>query len=589
MSNKIVFYKIRVSNDLFECSCLDNDRNIIKTISSYNDGFMNDIMNMFSCNFIFCSYGNFHYDDTVISYIIKNKNRFEMILHEKKSIVKDIYLFSDTVLNKPEELWKEYKYSNLFSSIDISVLLMPRKNRVSFKQAQYNLMLNTGNIEQDVKNLQYIYHNYCIDELKIRNTINNEYKINSTSLDSVSTGISILRSLYLMETKLKWDNIKNKVSSYDEIIFNDIIFPYIKFNDGYLINLLEKIRIRKVNRTDKYNEKILWKDSCINIGLGGLHSIEDAGIINLNENEVIIYADFSSMFPSVAVNNNIYPRQLDSKFIDIYKSLYYERINSSGTKRQFLKWALNAAIGMFRKDNNWLYDPKAYYTITINSQLLLLMFAERLFDSGFIKRIVNWNTDGLYVITDKNNIDNVDNVIKEFEDSFKMPIKTSVYNSMIQYNGNNYIASNDKECNCCGLFNTDVSIDKFLNFPIISIVLNEYFRFGINIENRILEERNIFNFCTYYNKEKDYNIRYDFKDYNENTIRYYQSTNGKSLEKYKVDAYTNKEIAKYGITKYPCTLCNDNTVFPNDVDYRFYIGKCKQLINEIENIQLNLF
>lgn len=589
MSAKIVFYKIRASDNRFECSCLDNDRNIIKTISSDKENFIDNIIDMFSYNCIFCSYGNFHYDDTVISYIIKNKNKFDLILRETKSIVKDIYAFSNTVLTEPEDKWGEYKYSNLFKSIDISVLLMPKKKRVSFEQAQYNLKLNTGDIIHDVRNIQYIYINYCIEELKVRKIINDEYKINSTSLDSVSTGISILRSLYLKETKLKWNSIKNKTSAYDEIVLKDIIFPYVKFNDKYLTNILENMKSLIVNKSEKYNKNILWKDSYINIGLGGLHSIEEAGVVKLNVNEIIIYADFNSMFSSIMVNNNIYPRHLDEKFIDVYKRIYYSRLESSGVKRMFLKWALNSCIGMFKKDNNWLCDPKAYYTITINSQLLLLMFAEKLFDSNLINRIVNWNTDGLHIIANKNNIDKIKHIINEFESDFNMQIKTSLYNSMIQYNGNNYIEFNNEESNCRGLFNIDTVIDKYSNFPIISMAINKYFMLGIDIEDTIRNNRDIFNFCTYYNKENGYNIRYDFYNYNNNTVRYYQSTKGKSLEKFKIDLYTNKEIAKYGISNFPCIICNDNSVFPDDIDYRFYIGKCRQLLNEIENVQLNLF
>ena len=121
------------------------------------------------------------------------------------------------------------------------------------------------------------------------------------------------------------------------------------------------------------------------------------------------------------------------------------------------------------------------------------------------------------------------------------------------------------------------------------MAINKYFRLGIDIEDTIRNDKDIFNFCTYYNKENGYNIRYDFDNYNNNTVRYYQSMKGKSLEKFKIDLYTNKEIAKYGISNFPCIICNDNSEFPDDVDYRFYIGKCRQLLNEIENVQLSLF
>lgn len=587
---RIIFYKIRSTCDNFECACYDNTINKIIIINGHDDDFIEKMNNMFvRKDFMFCGYSNFHHDDTVVSYILKKSNALKMLYKNSNEVINDIYIFSNIVLTKPEEQWKEYKYSNIFNSIDLAVLLMPKKNRISFMQAQYNLMLNTGDICQDVKNICYIYNKYGVDELKIRTLINSEYNVKVTSFDSVSTGISVLRKMYIKESGDSWGSIMNKHSSYDEIIFNELISDKISFNDTCLLKLLNELKSVKLEKNDKFSKKIEYHNSVLSLGLGGIHSIEEPGIINIKKDEYIIYIDFNSMFPSIMAMLNIYPRHLKRCFIDIYVSLYKRRLRSKDIERKILKWILNSAIGMFRKSNNWLSDPKAYYTITINSQLILLMLAEKLFESGNVGKILNWNTDGLYVLAEVDKVNNVIDIIKCFERDFNMDIKVCVYNNMVQYNGNNYIAFYDNRFKATGLFDTERSIDKFLNFPIISDALFEYFVHGVSVNETIKNCKDIFKFCSYCNVEDGWDILYGFEKYDSNILRYYCSINGKALEKYKLDLYTNKISSRLPIIKNPCTKCDINDNFPDNVDYRFYIGRCESIISEIENVQLSLF
>lgn len=589
MNEQLVFYRTRISKDLFECLLFNRDLNSCRYISSNKDNdFIDKIINIFSYkHFIFCGYNNFHHDDTVISYIIKNK--LLLLYGTKQNVLSNLYSFSQTVIHKDENEWNSYKYLKLFKSIDIACLLMPKKTRVSFKQAECNLMLNIGDIRTDVKNLEYIYNTYCKDEIEIRKEINKEYKVNVLSLDSTSAGISILRSLYLKKTGLNWDEVKNKYTTYDTINFNKIIFDDIKFVDKQLNKLLEELKAQTVESNKKNIKKIYFHDSYITLGLGGLHSIEKPGIISNNNNERLLYIDINSMYPSIAVRKKIYPMHIKKEFIEIYKTLYNERIESDGTKRSILKWVLNSAIGMFNKEGSWLYDPMAYYKISINSQMYILMLADIIFNANAATRIVNWNTDGLFILFNRNDDTKLLDVINKFSKKYSLPIKYEEYSSIVQYNGNNYVTYNIFNNKTTGIFNTDIEINKFANNPIISKALKQYFIYGTDVETTIKSCKNIFDFCTYYKKESDWEIVYNNNIINTNLIRYYHAVSGFGIAKQKIDLYTNKVTKTILLSKNQCVVCDDNTVFPNNVDYRYYISKCKQIINEIENIQLNLF
>lgn len=589
----IVFYKLRISKDVFECACYNHKTKSLKVVSSTDKTFIDDIIKIFSYKkFVFCSYGNYHYDDTVLAYISENNDMWTLRGLSTSAMAAEIYEFAQAIFYKPEEQWKQYKFANLFESIDLAVLLMPKKNRVSFVQAQCNLGLTIGDIKQDVYNLEYIYNNYAIKELDVRKEIHKQYDIISKPIDSVSTGMAILRSEYLKATGLQWESIKNKYSTYEYIVFNDIIFPEIKFKDGYLTDVLERIRSKTISAKDKFGEKVLWKQSCISIGLGGLHSIEYPLRTIASDDETILYVDVNSMFPAIAVTHSVYPRHLKREFMDVYASMYNDRLNASGVKRTDLKWALNAAIGMFRKENNWLCDPKAFYTITINSQMFLLMLAEALFENNNIKYILNWNTDGLYLLVDNKNIQNVHNVLNEFSLKYKLHFKTKEFTEFWQYNGNNYSAINKRsqvESNDTGIFNIEKSISKFSNTPIVSKALHDNIHYGKSIEQTIMESNDVFDFCTYYSKESGYEILYDNKPYDKYVARFYYSTKGYALNKIKKDIYTNKITSSVIISKSACKLCDNNQIFPDDVDYRYYINICNKILSEMKSVQMSLF
>lgn len=587
----IVFYRTRITKFSFICGCYNPEINSTKIIDSKDENFLNDINKIFTFKkFYFCGYGNFHHDDTVMAFILKNMQRWNTLRYDNNKVVNEIYEFSKTVLTKPEDQWKEYKYNKLFPSIDLSVLLMPKKNRVSFEQAECNLMLPIGDIVQDLHNMHKIYTDYAVYQLSIRDSIKEQYGVDVKSLDSVSTGISILRSEYLKATGLSWGSIKDLNTKCSRIIFKDIILPQIKFKNGYLEHNLESIRNLIIPIGEKFNRSILWKHSYINLGMGGLHSIEDPSKIVAAEDESIIYVDINSMFPSIAVKYNIFPYHLRKEFGEIYTKIYNERLMSDGEKRMLLKWVLNSAIGMFRKEGSWLYDPEAFYGITINSQLLLLMLAEKLYENNTIERIVNWNTDGLYLVIKTNKISEMNDVFDAFTQEYGLPMSVDEYDVMWQYNGNNYISYNkDTRHKATGMFSTDIEISKHLYFPIISKALYRYIMLGEDIENTIKSCNDIFMFCTYYKRDKDCNVSYGSDQIDGDVFRYYHSVDGSNLVRFKVDVYTNKILSTVVVSERPCTLCDDNRALPNNIDYQYYIGKCKQIINEIENVQLKLF
>lgn len=266
-------------------------------------------------------------------------------------------------------------------------------------------------------------------------------------------------------------------------------------------------------------------------------------------------------------------------------------------KNETLKLALNAVTGLMQNEYSWMYSPQDVMKIRMNGQLFLLKLADMLY-SKMECYIFNWNTDGLFVKFKKKDLDIFNQVIKEFEEFSKLTMEADEFEGMYQFAVNDYIAvkkgysetHDSKLIKQKGMFISKVSLGKGMQAMIIPKALSEYFVNNVPIENTIKGSNDINDFVTYQKVSKEFSV-----EYNGNLIshinRYYVSKLAPYLFKCKVkngirSGYINM-LKGHGV-KIVNDL-NSITKFPNDVDYEYYIGECKKIINQFECKQLSLF
>ena len=124
---------------------------------------------------------------------------------------------------------------------------------------------------------------------------------------------------------------------------------------------------------------------------------------------------------------------------------------------------------------------------------------------------------------------------------------------------------------------------------IIPEALNKYFIDGIDPEKTIKECKDILKFCTFQKVAKDFHVEYGGKEVR-HINRYYMSTNGNRLVKYKLDGDTKIRITN---------LCSDSTVtlynkFDDKdisercINYQYYIHEVYKIIDKLNCQQLSL-
>lgn len=233
--------------------------------------------------------------------------------------------------------------------------------------------------------------------------------------------------------------------------------------------------------------------------------------------------------------------------------------------------------------------------ITVNGQLLLTMLIEKLSNQTMCQ-ILQANTDGITIKYTKDKQQEVQNIIKWWEELTGLILESNYYSKMIIRDVNNYIAiyTNGKVKNK-GAFEINKELHKDNSMLIVPIAIQDYFVKGIPIETTIYKHNNIYNFCKRFKATQGWTAeaRYINNNYREireqqqKNVRYYISYEGSRLVKVHED---KREIDIED--KSVCTIFNkyqNKPMLQYNINYQYYIQECKKMIKEIENKQLTLF
>lgn len=611
--NKIVYvYDIEVFRNVFHCTLLNTEtEELIKFECSIRKNNIEEMCKFFKQDAYFVGYNNIHYDNPIINYCIEF---FSNSKYSYSKICLSIFNLSNIITQDKDNIdrWKRWKYANNFLTVDLLTMLYSKALRVSLKEMQVTMMyknvqefnqdwnsnLAENNIDSMIEyNINDVMSTYellkrCEKDIQLRLNIEDQYHIHCLSKDGVNIGMQILAEEYMNKTGISWDILKNMRSPADIIDLNEIILPIIKYNTPILQNLLNEMKQLKVSPGRKgYEKQFLLEDLTISVGVGGIHSINNPEIIIPNEDELLVDLDVASLYPSMLLNFNFYPRHLGKEFKEIYQEIKDRRIYAKKTgdtvTNETLKLALNGLSGNLQNEFSWCYDPKSVMGIRINGQLLLLMLTEKLIAIG--AKPIQLNTDGIFCRIPKNKYDEATKVCKEWESLTGLILEEDRFKSFYQLAINDYFGVFEngkiKEKGC---FITKVKLGKGLNPKIIPKAVEKYFLEGIKPKDYIPTVTDIKDFLMSEKTGKQWHVEYNNTS-QQRTNRFYASTDGYYLYKWKdnqgIKEYQNMLVAS-GVT----LLNNFDDLKENPkINYQYYITEANKIIAQFKNKQLSLF
>ena len=246
-----------------------------------------------------------------------------------------------------------------------------------------------------------------------------------------------------------------------QIVFNDIIFPYVRFDNPEFQKVLDTLKSTTL-RADEVdidedgtpslktkgvfkNLKAIVGGVEFGFGVGGIHgSVERKKILSTGD-YIIKDIDVAQQYPQIAIQNNLAPAHLGQPFCAVYAELPVERkkaqveFGKKSVKANSLKLAANGVYGKSNSKFSVFFDPQFTMTITVNGQLMLAMLVEKLALVPTLS-LIQANTDGITFYIRKDYEPHADAICRQWEQITNLVLEDAYYNRMFVRDVNNYIA-----------------------------------------------------------------------------------------------------------------------------------------------------
>lgn len=447
-----------------------------------------------------------------------------------------------------------------------------------------------------------------VDKIQLRKDIISEFGIKCINFNDVKIGDALNKLNYCRISDSNPKSLPKSSKRFDTFTFKDCFPSYYKFTTPEFQGFVKAISGIEVDLKKKQEYEFTFNGTTYSIAKGGLHSRDKSRLVKPSENEILRDCDVGSMYPNAIVKRELYPRHLGKEWLIGYKDIIEKRIAAKRDGKKAINEAYKLALngGGFGKTNeefSWQFDPFVTYCVTIGSQIDLLMLIE-MFEVNKI-HVISANTDGLVCLFDKNLNDIYYKVCKDWEilvgNDKSGQLEYVDYKFLCQSSVNDYLAIKySGEVKTKGDFVSDFELHKNKSARIVPIALQKYYVEGISVEETIRNHTNIYDFCLGVKSiGKNRLISIDVKNQVEKDLqkinRYYISNQGVNIVKRlpKLDnVKSTQQLDIFGNVNdgtreseieagFKSTIFNtyiEKEMKDYDINYKFYIDKCKRII-----------
>ena len=410
-------------------------------------------------------------------------------------------------------------------------------------------------------------------------------------------------SVFKEEHPLGWieeEELKATEYAFDSEGNHIMEYPLDEDNSPDLTKKMKKKRIPKKSYWGCWKVaetlNILLDGLRVDFGVGGIHASLSEKVVKQTKKYIIRDADVSSMYPNIAISNNIYPEHLGEGFCEIYQDVYNQRKSyAKGTpENAMLKLALNCVYGDSNSKFSVFFDPMYTMKITINGQLSLLMLAEKLLEIEGLK-LIQLNTDGLTVALPIDKEAQYFKECKNWEKIVGLDLEYADYSKMFIRDVNNYIAlyTNGKVKRKGAYQFEDLGWHQNQSSLVVPMAANAKMLEGKDIRE-FIEQRfssgNTFDFMLRTKVDRSSRlvlIDSEGKDIDQQRIcRYYPSKHGYKMVKIMKPLEGNIEERRLSIeSAWLVKTCNHMKDFDGDIDFDYYVAEAEKLVIQDQTLK----
>lgn len=573
-------------------------------------------------------YNSLMFDNMILNAVIAGKTPEELYQLASKAMTEDpgpeVWKFRNQPTNyKSIDLMAIYAFDRLGVSLkNVSILIKWHRVQESdlpfdkdVKPEDLELVLKYNSNDSHVTKYLFLKSSKII---KTREEISKLYNVDLINASDSRMGNLLLEKMYSEHTGLLPERFKLLRTEREVVEICNCISKDIAFKSPELSKLLDNLIKLKLTKENGFSKSVKYADKVFDMGVGGLHSQDNSGIFESDQDYWILDADVGSFYPNIMLTNAIRPAHLGEHFTSILSLLTKERMVAKKakdeTKAEAMKITVNAIFGKLGFDHYWLYDPQAFYSVTISGQLYLLMLVEHLTLKGI--EVISANTDGVTCKVRRDQVEDYQEVCKKWEECTKFELEITPYVTYVRRDVNNYVALKggkfstknlqdlddsaltkgytDKDIKKKGLFEDEIIKEESIKAkgykpPIIAKALNDYFLKGIPIENTIVSSMDIYDFFMFQKCSKTFKLYFQnggSAQPIQRMSRFYACLEGGEI--YKTDGQKRISL-KAGVQ---VKVLND--VLPHvsfdqlKVDKKFYINEAQEIVDKIENQTLQM-
>lgn len=321
------------------------------------------------------------------------------------------------------------------------------------------------------------------------------------------------------------------------------------------------------------DQKIQIGDSVYRMGIGGLHSSEKSVAHVCDGTFVLVDRDVTSYYPSIILNEGLYPANLGEDFLDVYRTLVNRRLEAkrSGDKStaDSLKITINGSFGKLGSKWSVLYSPKLLIQVTVTGQLALLMLIERLEVAGI--PVVSANTDGVVIRCPIDMQGRLEEIVAAWERATGFETEETRYKALYSRDVNNYIAvKHDGTTKTKGVF-APVGLQKNPANSVVAEAVIAYLTKGEDPSTTIAACDDVRKFVTV-RTVKGGGVQGD--TYLGKVVRWYYSAGSPGPIQYRSNG--NKVSRSDG-----AGVLMELGGFPSDIDYGWYAKEAQTVLSDI--------
>jgi len=555
------------------------------------------------------TFNGLHYDIPMLLFLIQNTFKDWYDCTSKLKDWSD-YIIQNDFWWKDHDL-KKYKYHNKWIDVDIflfwsKMLRLSKKLSLKSLAVQLNYpviqelpyspdsILEPNEIDELIKynsihdlGVTELLVEKLIDEIRLRCSIYNEYKLKCFSWDAPKIATEVLAQSYAQQKGLETKDVTSLSFSKPILNLGKLLSD---FNPNFELPIFQKLYKDICNSTDSFNTelKVIEQNTAIKLsyGIGGLHSINKNEIYESDENHIIVTSDVASLYPTIILNWNLirFPEVLQ-RYKEIKDGRIQAKKEGNKSKDALYKLILNSTSGMLDNQYSWLYYPEGAMKLRLIGQLILTKLVEKCIVAGY--KVVSCNTDGIELLLNKKEEGQYLILAAEVEKQFNILFEHEHYRKIVYSSVNDYIAITEKgKIKQKGLFVTEPVLSNSTDFLVIPKALEAYYINNVEPGTFIRNHTNIFDFCAAKKVDRSFIVMWNAQK-QQRLNRYYVSKNAPYLYKQK-GGKEQHMLKNYGVQLYNNHVEKDMKDYK--VDYEFYISKTLEIITEInQRNQLSLF